>query len=122
MRRLFEGGIYLNVVHDKERFFNYGIIIFRIKLTEFMCLILIISELLLSFTFFVPKTALDRGSAYSSKYCIQIIKVNLHCILYVKSFVQKCMIKNATQIDCAIFCFFFAACKNRCLRQNSQGA
>ena len=57
--------------------------------------------------FFVPKTARDRGSAYSSKYCNQIIKVNLQCILYVKSFVQKCMIKNATQIDCAIFCFFF---------------
>lgn len=40
--------------------------------------------------FFVPKTTLNRVGAYSSKYCIQIIKVNLHCILYVKSFVQKC--------------------------------
>ena len=55
MRRLFEGGIYLNGVHNKECFFNYGIIIFRIKLTELMCLILIISGLLLSFTFLSQK-------------------------------------------------------------------
>ena len=55
MRCLFEGGIYLNVVHNKECFFNYGIIIFRIKLSQSMCLILIISGLLLSFTFLSPK-------------------------------------------------------------------
>ena len=120
MRCLFEGGIYLNVVHNKECY--YGIIIFRIKLNRINVFVFDYIGATALVHFFVPKTALDRGSAYSSKYCIQIIKVNLHCILYVKSFVQKCMIKNATQIDCAIFCFFFAACKNRCLRQNSQGA
>ena len=53
MRCLFEGGIYLNVVHNKECY--YGIIIFRIKLTELMCLFLIILGLLPLFTFLSQK-------------------------------------------------------------------
>ena len=85
MRCLFEGGIYLNVVHNKECFFYYGIIIFRIKLTELMCLILIISGLLRLFTFLSQKRHLI-GAALIRVNTV----VNLHCILCVKFFVQKC--------------------------------
>ena len=68
MRCLFEGGIYLNVVHKKECFFYYGIIIFRIKLTINVFDFDYIGATALVH-FFVPKTAPNRGGPYSSKYC-----------------------------------------------------